>query len=63
MDLELLVDMPAGHISRIENGQINPTKETLIKLGFALGLSYEETVELLIGLTKNKDLKLTQSST
>jgi DNA-binding XRE family transcriptional regulator len=46
LDLECIIDSPAGTISRLENNKINPQKETLHKLASALELSREETMEL-----------------
>lgn len=43
MDLELEIGASAGSISRIENGEVNPTKETLLKISNALQLN---TVEI-----------------
>jgi transcriptional regulator with XRE-family HTH domain len=37
-ELELRINASPGSISRIESGQINPTKETLLKVVEALGL-------------------------
>jgi transcriptional regulator with XRE-family HTH domain len=38
MDLELLINASPGSISRIENGKVNPTKETLFSISHALDL-------------------------
>lgn len=40
--LELAINASSGSISRIENGQVNPTKETLLKISKALGCKSEE---------------------
>lgn len=49
LDLELAIGASTGMISRIENGDVNPTKETLFKIAEALKLSGEETA-MLFGL-------------
>jgi len=46
MDLELEIGASAGSLSRIENGEVNPTKETLIKLINILNLSSFESASL-----------------
>lgn len=63
LDLELETGLSTGTISRIENGAINPTKETLLKLIDILGLNGFEAASLfnievvsvarLISLTNN----------
>jgi len=45
-NLELEIGASTGSISRIENNQINPTKETLLKISEVLDLSFDERVEL-----------------
>src|SRR5690554_1416793 len=41
-ELEDKIDASTGSLSRIENGQVNPTKETLVKIIEALDLkSYD----------------------
>lgn len=45
--LELAIDASFGHISRIESGKINPTKETLLKITEVLKLD-DETIRFLI---------------
>jgi transcriptional regulator with XRE-family HTH domain len=45
-ELELRIDASPGSISRIENGQINPTKETLIKIIDSLDLVGIEATSL-----------------
>jgi transcriptional regulator with XRE-family HTH domain len=47
LDLENSIDASPGVISRIENGKVNPTKETLMKIGFRLELSFQEMSDLL----------------
>lgn len=39
MDLELQIESATGSISRMENGQTNPTKETIISISKALHLN------------------------
>ncbi|MEO6729409.1 MAG: helix-turn-helix domain-containing protein [Candidatus Dojkabacteria bacterium] len=39
MELELEIDASPGSLSRIENGEVNPTKETLMKLIDVLNLN------------------------
>lgn len=43
LDLETATDMSPGALSRIENGAVNPTKETILQLAEVLGLSQIET--------------------
>ena len=46
LELELEIDASLGSISRIENGQVNPTKETLKKIEKVLKLSKREVLDL-----------------
>jgi transcriptional regulator with XRE-family HTH domain len=46
LDLELVAGFSPGTMSRIENGKVNPSKETLFRIAYALQLSWEETCEL-----------------
>lgn len=46
LELECLCDFASGMISRIENLNINPTKETLIKIAKALRLENSEVIDL-----------------
>ena len=46
MELELEIGASPGSLSRIENGQTNPTKETIILLGRALKLDGNEIISL-----------------
>lgn len=46
LDLEVLTNVSPGTISRIENGQVNPTKETLVKIAQALELGRVAVGEL-----------------
>jgi transcriptional regulator with XRE-family HTH domain len=46
LDLELKIECSQGSVSRIENGEVNPTKETLIRIVEALGLKGYEAAEL-----------------
>ena len=45
--LELAIDAAFGHISRIESGKINPTKETLLRIADVLKLNSKEIALLL----------------
>lgn len=49
LDLELLINASSGSISRIENGKVNPTKETLASISRGLSLNYEEAI-ILFGI-------------
>jgi len=51
--LELAIGASFGHISKVESGQINPTKETLLKIVEVLKLTEEEAV-FLLGLNLDK---------
>jgi transcriptional regulator with XRE-family HTH domain len=44
--LEVAAELAPGMLSRIENGKVNPTKETLLRLALAMGLTFWETVSL-----------------
>lgn len=46
LELELEIDAAQGSISRIENGQVNPTKETIRKIIDVLDLNIIEAAEL-----------------
>jgi transcriptional regulator with XRE-family HTH domain len=46
LELELEIDASQGSISRIENGQVNPTKETIRKIIDVLDLNIIEAAEL-----------------
>ncbi len=46
MELELEIGASPGSISRIENGQVNPTKETLYTISNILHLTSKETMEI-----------------
>ncbi len=47
LDIELAINAAPGTLSRIENGQTNPTKETLLKIVKYLKLNKYETSYLL----------------
>ena len=47
MDLELEIGASAGSLSRIENGEVNPTKETLLKIIEVLNLVTIEAASLM----------------
>jgi transcriptional regulator with XRE-family HTH domain len=47
MELELATDAAFGSISRIENGKVNPTKETLSKIAEILKIKPSEIGDLL----------------
>jgi len=49
LDLEFAIEAASGHISRIESGAINPTKETLLKIARALNLNQKDE-NILLGL-------------
>ncbi|MCA9381043.1 helix-turn-helix transcriptional regulator [Candidatus Dojkabacteria bacterium] len=49
-DLETEIDASAGTLSRIENNEVNPLKETILKISKILKLSNEE-IDYLIGIT------------
>lgn len=46
LQLELEIDASPGFISRIESGKVNPTKETIYKLGQVLKLSFIENADV-----------------
>src|SRR3990170_8386705 len=46
-DLEMELDASPGSISRIENGRVNPTKETILKISEVLKLKQNEKADLL----------------
>ena len=50
LELETSIDASAGMISRIENGIVNPTKETIFKIAKILDLNQRE-VDYLAGIT------------
>src|SRR5260221_6195037 len=52
MQLELEINAAAGMISRIESGEVNPLKETLIKIAATLNLSDRER-DYLYGSSAN----------
>lgn len=45
-ELEAKAKLAFGSISRIENGNVNPTKESLFKIAYALQLTKQEVIEL-----------------
>ena len=45
--VEFLTELGSGVMSKIEKGNRNPTKETIIKIGSALKLDPEEVAHLL----------------
>ncbi len=45
-ELENTIGLSPGHLSRIENGQIEPTKETIIDIAYALRLNTREIASL-----------------
>ena len=49
LDLELGIDAASGSISRIENNEVNPTKETLHKIAKSLNLNPAEN-SILMGI-------------
>lgn len=46
LELEMAAKMSPGVVSRIENGKISPTKETLFKIAQALELDLPQTLHL-----------------
>ncbi|MEO6728449.1 MAG: helix-turn-helix transcriptional regulator [Candidatus Dojkabacteria bacterium] len=42
MDLEIKIEASPGSISRMENGEVNPTKETIYKISDELNLTNQE---------------------
>lgn len=46
LELETLIGTSSGSLSRIENGEVNPTKETLDKIASALRLTLKQIVYL-----------------
>jgi transcriptional regulator with XRE-family HTH domain len=50
LELEAAIDSSAGAISRIENNQVNPTKETILNIAKILNLNNIE-IDYLIGQT------------
>ena len=60
MDLEVELRASAGMISRIESGKVNPNKETLINIAYALKLTTSEIAALFgIDLSRLNDLEPT----
>ena len=49
MQLELEIEMSPGSLSRIENNQVNPTKETILNIAKALNLT-DSQISYLFGL-------------
>jgi transcriptional regulator with XRE-family HTH domain len=47
LDLEMKVDLSQGSLSRIETGEVNPTKETLLKIISALNIRVHDAAEIL----------------
>jgi len=58
LELENQVGLALGSLSRIESGQINPTKETLVKLINALNLQSYEATDLFSISISNQLAKL-----
>ncbi len=50
LELETAIDASAGMISRIERGQVNPTKESVLKIAKALGINQRE-LDYIDGVT------------
>lgn len=46
LELESNASLAFGTISRIENGKINPTKETLFKIASVLKLEKDDVIEM-----------------
>lgn len=47
LDLELEIEAAQGSLSRIENGEVNPTKETILKIIEKLNIKGVEAISLL----------------
>ncbi len=46
LELEVKADLPFGTVSRIENGKVNPSKETLLKISYTLKLQAKDFLYL-----------------
>ena len=57
-ELELTIESAAGSISRIENGVVNPKKETIFEIARALNLTSFETAYLFGIIIKNEKLEI-----
>jgi len=58
MELELEIGASAGSLSRIENGEVNPTKETLFNIAGAMKLESNEVIDLFgINISEFEDLR------
>lgn len=55
LELEMMIDTSPGSISRIENGEVNPTKETISKIIEVLKISTTDAATLL-GIDIYKEL-------
>jgi len=62
LDLECKIHASSGSVSRIENGQVNPTKETVVGIAKALQLSRSE-IALLFGIDIRDTTQLFQEAT
>jgi transcriptional regulator with XRE-family HTH domain len=66
LELELNIESASGSISKIENNQTNPTKETLIKIADALSLSTMDKQHLITDLysepTEEEKLKVIEKT-
>jgi len=62
LQLELSIGASTGSISRIENGLVNPYKETLLKIAEVLNLNFLEKAELLGIQITTEDLVLIVSN-
>lgn len=56
-DVEVELDMSPGNLSRIENGHINPTKETVYRIAEVYGLNQSE-LSYLLGIFDKKPTKV-----
>ena len=52
MDLEMGINGAAGMLSRIESGQVNPSKETVLEVSKALKLNKRE-IDCMVGASSN----------
>jgi transcriptional regulator with XRE-family HTH domain len=62
LELETRIEASPGSLSRIENGQINPTKETLIKIIDVLRLDMADSANLFNIPIKDSSIKFLKST-
>jgi transcriptional regulator with XRE-family HTH domain len=61
LQLETQIGMSPGGLSRIENGEVSPMKETIAKISSELTLNFLETYEIM-GLELSSNLKQAKES-